>query len=65
MAVVNNKPRGIAKLVRHGILNPAFVGSSPAAPAIEHFSAAKNFRGAVFVYASPFLGEMVYVRTAF
>lgn len=26
--------RGIAKLVRHGILNPACVGSSPATPAI-------------------------------
>ena len=26
--------RGIAKLVRHGSLNPAFVGSSPATPAI-------------------------------
>ncbi len=25
--------RGIAKLVRHWILNPAFVGSSPATPA--------------------------------
>ncbi len=28
--------RGIAKLVRHWILNPAFVGSSPATPAIEN-----------------------------
>ena len=28
--------RGIAKLVRHWILNPAFVGSSPATPAIEY-----------------------------
>ena len=27
--------RGIAKLVRHWILNPACVGSSPATPAIE------------------------------
>ena len=33
--------RGIAKLVRHGILNPACVGSSPATPAIYF---ANNFR---------------------
>lgn len=26
---------GIAKLVRHGILNPACVGSSPATPATQ------------------------------
>ena len=32
--------RGIAKLVRHGILNPACVGSSPATPAIRKFGAA-------------------------
>ena len=40
ISVVNHtahkrKYRGIAKLVRHWILNPACVGSSPATPAIE------------------------------
>ena len=29
--------RGIAKLVRHWILNPAFVGSSPATPASGYY----------------------------
>ena len=38
--------RGIAKLVRHWILNPACVGSSPATPAIE-FSAVPT--GAAFL----------------
>ena len=32
--IVDSQHRGIAKLVRHGILNPACVGSSPATPAI-------------------------------
>ena len=31
----NARQWGIAKLVRHGILNPACVGSSPATPAMQ------------------------------
>ena len=36
------KHRGIAKLVRHGSLNPACVGSSPATPAIWRWASRKR-----------------------
>ena len=45
-----NAARGIAKLVRHGILNPACVGSSPATPAIRRFRAAVVTAAFLFAY---------------